>query len=68
LVRSISKFQKSEKCKKEQKFWKFHILDSRISIFNEKNPKSGRRGGAEFGTHGFKIFQNLFALKKLICH
>jgi hypothetical protein len=61
-------FQKVKNAKKGKNFGNsiFWIREYRFLL--KKKPKSGRRGGAEFGTHGFEIFQNLFLLRKLICH
>jgi hypothetical protein len=64
LVRSIQRFQKSEKCKKEQKFWKFHILDSGISIFTEKKSEKWTSWGCRIRYPWFQIFLNSFRFKK----
>jgi hypothetical protein len=43
-----------QNAQKSKKWENFELLRSRLSIFPEKILKSGRRGGAEFGTHDCK--------------
>jgi hypothetical protein len=47
----IQMLEKAKNTKKSKKFGNSCFWIRKYRFFQKKNPKSGRRGGVEFGTH-----------------